>query len=131
MSDVSVIAAPDLAGCRLAPLLTEHRVGHYDEFRRFLVGAFDLDRVGLAAPGFVRAPSGRAYAFVFTGRSGEPFPTGVEIAAVLPALEPLDEAGAHRDVWAILRWLVAGAGPPWTVADLDATGRLYRLPEAS
>jgi hypothetical protein len=24
--------------------------------------------------------------------------------------------------------MIAGAGKPWTVEDLDATGRLYRLP---
>jgi len=51
----------------------------------------------------------------------------VEISAVLPALEPLDEDAADRDLWAILRWLIEGVGGPWSVADLDATGRLYRI----
>jgi len=127
MSGVQPIPAPSLEDTRLAFLLAEDRVGHYPEFRAFLTRVFDLDRVGLAAPGYLRAPSGCAYALVFIGRSGEPFPAGVEISAVLPALEPLDEDAADRDLWAILRWLVEGTGGTWSVTDLDATGRLYRI----
>ena len=56
--------------------------------------------------------------------------SGVQVNAVVPALEPLDDAQVDRDLWAILRWMIAGVGPPWTVEDLDATGRLYRLPAA-
>ncbi|MBK1662392.1 hypothetical protein CKO45_29870 [Paracraurococcus ruber] len=119
-----------MAGHRLAFLLAEDRVGHYPEFRAALVRAFDLDRVGLAAPGYLRAPSGQVHALVFLGRSGEPFPSGVEIQAVVPALEPLDEEATDRDLWAILRWLVAETGGPWRVEELDATGRLYRIPAA-
>jgi hypothetical protein len=131
MSDVQPIPAPSLEGTRLAFLLAEDRVGHYPEFRDFLSRTFDLDRIGLAVPGYLRAPSGGAYALVFVGRSGEPFPAGVEISAVLPALEPLDEDVADRDLWAILRWLVEGVGAAWSVADLDATGRLYRIGAAA
>jgi len=127
MSGVQPIPAPSLEDTRLAFLLAEDRVGHYPEFRAFLTRVFDLDRVGLAAPGYLRAPSGGVYALVFIGRSGEPFPAGVEISAVLPALEPLDEDAADRDLWAILRWLIEGVGGAWSVADLDATGRLYRI----
>src|SRR5208282_1176506 len=76
MTDVTVIAKPDLTGKRLAFALTEDRIGHYAEFRAYFVRTFDLDRVGLAEPGFVRAPSGLAFALVFIGRSGEPFPSG-------------------------------------------------------
>ena len=128
MSGVQPIPAPSLEDTRLAFLLAEDRVGHYPEFRAFLTRVFDLDRVGLGAPGYLRAPSGGVYALVFIGRSGEPFPAGVEISAVLPALEPLDEDAADRDLWAILRWLIEGVGGAWSVADLDATGRLYRIP---
>lgn len=128
MSEVRPIPAPSPAETRLAFLLAEDRVGHYPEYRDFLARSFDLDRVGLGAPGYLQAPSGGLYALVFIGRSGEPFPAGVEIHAVVPALEPLDEAVADRDLWAILRWLVAGVGAPWRVEDLDATGRLYRVP---
>jgi hypothetical protein len=62
-----------------------------------------------------------AYALVF-GRSGEPSPDGIEIYALLDALEPLSEIDA--DLWALLRWMIAGVGGEWRVEDLDATSRL-------
>lgn len=130
MSDVTVIEDVDVSARRLAFLLAEDRVGHYPEFRAFFVRTFDLDRIGLSAPGYVRAPSGLDYCLVFIGRSGEPFPSGLEIHAVVDALEPLDETTADRDLWAILRWMIAGVGGDWTVADLDATGKVYRIPAA-
>ena len=74
MAAVAVIAKPLAEGTRQALVLTEDRLGHYPEFRDFFVRTFDLDRVGLSEPGFVRAPLGAAYALVFVGRSGEPFP---------------------------------------------------------
>jgi hypothetical protein len=128
---VTIIARPALEDRRLALVLAEDRVGHYPEFRRFFTRAFDLDRVGLAEPGYVHAPSGLAYALVFIGRSGEPWPSGVEISAIVPALEPIDEATIDRDLWAILEWMIDGVGGDWTTRDLQATGRLYRLPAAS
>ncbi|MBX9698253.1 MAG: hypothetical protein K2X74_02395 [Acetobacteraceae bacterium] len=128
--DVTVIPVPDLAGLRPTPLLTEERVGHYPEFREFFRRAFELDRVGLAAPGCVRAPSGQPYLLVFLGRSGEPIPSGVEIQALPPDLEPIDEVEADRDLYAILRWMIAGVGPPWTVESFEGTARLYRVPAA-
>ena len=128
MSAVSVVPRPDLAGKRLAFALAEDRVGHYDEFRAFFVRTFDLDRVGLAEGGFVRAPSGLTYALVFIGRSGEPFPSGVEISAVVDALEPLGDGVLDADLWAILAWMIAGVGGEWTLQDLEATGRVYRIP---
>jgi hypothetical protein len=70
------------------------------------------------------------YALVFIGRSGEAFPAGVEIYAIVPALEPLNETTVDRDLWAILGWMIDGVGGDWKVADLEATGRLYRLPAA-
>ena len=130
MTEVTVIAKPDLEGKRLSFALAEDRVAHYPEFRDFFVRTFDLDRKGLAEPGFVRAPSGIAYALVFIGRSGEPFPSGVEIHAIVDALEPLDGTILDRDLWSILRWMVGGVGAPWTVEDFDRTGRLYRVPAA-
>jgi hypothetical protein len=130
MTDVTVTARPRLDGMRRAFVLAEDRVGHYPEFRRFFAATFDLDRQGLSEPGYVAAPSGCRYAFVFIGRSGEPFPAGVEIHALVDALEPLDEGTVDRDLWAILRWMIAGVGGDWTVRDLEATGRLYRVPAA-
>jgi hypothetical protein len=131
MADVTVVPKPSADGKRLALVLTEDRVGHYPEFRDFFVRAFDLDRVGLSEPGFVRAPSGLTYAFVFVGRSGEPFPSGVEVHAIVDALEPIDDDAVDSDLWAILGWMIAGVGAPWTVRDLQETGRLYRIPAMS
>jgi hypothetical protein len=90
MSDVTVVSKPNTDGKRLALVLTEDRVGHYPEFRDYFVRTFALDRIGLAEPGYVQTPSGLAYALVFIGRSGEPFPSGVEVYAVIDALEPVD-----------------------------------------
>ena len=130
MTDVTVIAPPRLDGTRRALVLAEDRIGHYPEFRRFFADTFALDRHGLSEPGYVTTPSGGCYALVFIGRSGEPFPAGVEIHALVDALEPLDESVVDRDLWAILRWMIAGVGGDWTVRDLEATGRLYRVPAA-
>lgn len=130
MTDVSIVAVPDLSGRRRALVLAEHRAGHYPEFRAFFVHAFDLDRVMLSVPGYVRAPSGLTYELVFIGCSGEPFPAGVEIFALPEALEPLDDAAVDRDLWARFGWVIDGVGPPWSRADLEATGRLYRIPAA-
>lgn len=130
MTEVTIVDAPAAGDTRRELLLTEDRLGHYPEFRTFFSRAFDLDRVGLTRPGHVRGPSGLVYALVFVGRSGEPFPCGVEVHAVVDALEPLDEAVADRDLWAILHWMIEGVGPPWTAETLDATGRLYRIPAA-
>jgi hypothetical protein len=121
---------PSLEGKRLSFALAEDRVAHYPEFRDFFVRTFDLDRKGLAEPGFVRAPSGIIYAFIFIGRSGVPFPSGLEIYAVADALEPIDVDVLDRDLWSILRWMIDGVGAPWTVEDFDRTGRLYRVPAA-
>ena len=130
MADVAVIACPETEATRRALVLTEDRLGHYPEFRAFFTRTFNLDRVGLSGPGFVCAPSGMAYALVFIGRSGEPFPSGLEIYAVVDALEPFDDAVVDKDLWAILGWMIGGVGAPWTVEVLQATGRLYRIPAA-
>jgi hypothetical protein len=131
MTNVSIIPAPLLDDTRLAFVLAEDRLGHYPEFRDFFARTFELDRVGLARPGYLRVPSGSAYALVFIGRSGETFPSGVEIYAIVPALEPLDDATVDRDLWAILQWVVEGVGGAWTVDALEATGRLFRIPSAT
>jgi hypothetical protein len=131
MTEVVIIEKPNLHGKRLSFALAEDRVAHYPEFRDFFVRTFDLGSKGLAEPGFVRAPSGVSYAFIFVGRSGEPFPSGLEIYAVVEALEPIDGATLDLDLWSILRWMIGGVGAPWTVEDLDRTGRLYKVPAVS
>jgi hypothetical protein len=128
MAAVRVITTPSLEGKRRAFVLAEDRVGHYPEFHTFFAKLFDLDRVGLREPGYLAAPSGTEYVLVFIGRSGAPFPAGVEIHALVPALDPLDEESVDRDLWEILRWMISCVGGDWTVADLDATGRLCRIP---
>jgi hypothetical protein len=127
MAAVRVITTPLLEGRRRAFVLAEDRIGHYPEFRTFFANVFNLERVGLHEPGYVAAPSGTEYVLVFIGRSGEPFPAGVEIYALVPALEPLDEEAVDRDLWEIMRWMIGGVGGTWTVADLDATARLFRI----
>ena len=131
MSQVKIVRAPGEADMRLSFLLAEDRLGHYPEFRAFFVRSFDLDGVGRDRPGVVQAPSGTIYALIFIGRSGEPFPSGVEIFAYADRLEPLDEQTADRDLWAILEWIIEGVGGEWKVDDLTATGLLYRIPAAT
>jgi hypothetical protein len=131
MTQIEIIDNPDLRGTRRALVLTEDRVGHYPEFREFFVRQFSLGTNGLLRPGYVRAPSGMIYALVFIGRSGEPFPDGVEIYALPDALEPLDDPEVDADLWALLRWMIEGVGDDWRLEDLDATGRLYQLSVAA
>jgi hypothetical protein len=131
MSPVRIVDAADVVGKRRAVLLTEDRVGHYPEFREFFRRSFDLDRIGLSKPGYLAAPSGLVYELCFLGRSGEAFPSGVELSVLVDALEPFDEALVDADVWEILRWMIAGVGAPWSLKDLDETGRLYRIPAAN
>lgn len=127
---IAIVPPPSLDDKRLHFLLAEDRLGHYAEFRDFFARAFDLDRVGLARPGYVQADAGNVYTLIFIGRSGEAFPSGVEIHAIVPALEPIDEAVVDRDLWAILRWMIANVGGEWTIDALEATGRLFRIPAA-
>ena len=128
MMGIEVIDKPGLDGKRKALVLAEDRVGHYPEFREFFVRRFSLETNGLSQPGYVRAPSGMIYSLVFVGRSGEPFPDGIEIYTLADALEPLSEGDVDTDLWALLRWMIDGIGGKWKVEDLDATGRLYQLP---
>jgi hypothetical protein len=130
MTQIQVVENPALDGKRKALVLAEDRIGHYPEFREFFVRRFSLDANGLSRPGYVRAPSGMIYALVFIGRSGEPFPDGLEIYALPDALEPLNEADVDTDLWGLLRWMIEGIGGQWRVEDLDATGRLYQLTAA-
>lgn len=112
------------------PLLAEYDLGHYDEFRRFLVGAFDLDRDPFGPPGRLVVEE-RAYDLTFIGRSCQAFPAAVEIGALVAGLEPLDETVADDDLWAILQWLVDGVGGEWSMDALTTTGRIYRTPAAT
>lgn len=116
-------------GQRVVPLLDEYDLDHYPEFGHFLASAFGLYRDPLGPPGLLRVDD-RYYELTFVGRSGRPFPAGVEIGALVPGLEPLDETAADGDLWAILRWLVDGVGVEWSADALGTTGRIYRIPAA-
>lgn len=113
-------------------VLREEDLGHYEEFRRFFVSTFELD--GLSADGgevsWVTIEGGETYEIVFLGRSGTPFPSGVEIRILTPRFEPLDDERIDHDLWVFLKWMVSNVEGDWSVADLERTGRLYRIPWA-
>ena len=114
------------SGARSVPVLTDPDVSHYPEFAEFLSDTFELADRPLEAPGLLDV-DGRVYELVFVGRSGRPFPAAVEIAALVPGLEPMDTDQADRDLWAIMEWLVEGVGEPWTVDALRTTGEIFRV----
>ena len=111
---------------RSVPVLTDPNVGHYPEFRTFLSETFGLADKPLEAPGLLDV-DGRVFELVFVGRSGCAFPAAVEIAALVTGLEPMDNHQVDKDLWAIMEWLVAGVGDPWSVEALRTTGRIYRV----
>jgi hypothetical protein len=123
---VVVWTGPRPALHRAVPLLAEHDLGHYPEFRDFLARTFDLDHDPFGPPGLLRVGD-RSYQLVFFGRSARAFPAGVAVDALVAGLEPLDEQVAERDLWAILQWLVSGAGGGWTADALINAGRIYRI----
>jgi hypothetical protein len=59
-----------------------------------------------------------------------PFPAGLEIYAVLDALEPVGDQVIDADLWAMLRWMVEGLGGHWSLKELGATGRLHQVSAA-
>ena len=118
------------AGTRSVPVLTDPDVGHYPEFAAFLSDTFELGDRPLEAPGLLEV-DGRVYELVFIGRSGRRFPAAVEIAALVPGLEPMDTDQADRDLWAIMEWLIDGVGEPWTVDALRTTAEIFRVRPAS
>jgi hypothetical protein len=117
------------ANMRSVPLVADHESSHYPEFSAFFVKTFGLAADPFRPPGVLRVGD-RHYELVFVGRSGRAFPVGVELNALMPGLEPLDEEVADRDVWAILKWLVDGVGGDWSSSALETTGKIYRVPAA-
>jgi hypothetical protein len=114
---------------RAVPLLAEHQLDHYPEFRDYLRTTFDLD-TNPFGPAPIMKIDRRAYELTFVGQSGRTFPTGLRIAALVPGLEPLDDDVIDNDLWMILQWLVDGVGHEWTNEALTATGHIYRIPSA-
>lgn len=111
---------------RRVPVLADPGVSHYPEFSAFLAATFDLADRPLDTPGLLDV-NGNVYELVFIGRSGCPFPAGVEISALVPGLEPMDTDQTDRDLWEILEWLITGVGEPWNLDALRTTGKIYRV----
>ena len=118
------------SGHRRVPLLSEHQLDHYPEFSAFLASTFELGSDPLKTPGLLRVGP-RFYELVFVGYSGRPFPAGVQVAALVPGLEPLDEKHAELDLWAVLKWLVNGVAGEWDEEGLTTTGLIYHIPGAA
>jgi len=128
MTDSPIIEAADRrpSGHRAVPLLAEHDLGHYPEYREFFAETFALREDPFGPPPLLQV-GGRHYELVFVGWSGRPFPGGLRINALVPGLEPLDEDLADLDLWDILRWLVDGVGGEWDAEALTRTGRIYKV----
>lgn len=131
---IEIIAAADLrtANARRVFVLVEERLGHYAGFREALATAFALTAAHAdgGAPGYFRAPSGREYEVVFLGRSGQRFPSGMEIHALVPGFEAIDPQAADEDIWRFLEWLIPRVGGEWTIEALQSTGKVYKIPWA-
>ena len=114
------------SGFRSVPVLTDPEVAHYPEFKDFLVETFELDKDPLGTPGILDV-DGRCYELIFVGRSGQPFPAAIEIAALVEGLEPMDTEQTDTDLWKIMEWLVQGVGGRWSIEALRTTGKIYRV----
>ncbi len=131
---VTIVKASDLRtqDYRTVFVMLEERLGHYGGFREALVTAFELvpaDADG-GAPGYFRAESGREYQVVFLSRSGQRFPSGIEIHALVPGFDPVDSDALDEDIWRFLEWLIVRVGGEWNLEDLRATGKVYKIPWA-
>ena len=128
---IKILEAPPAAldMTRRELLLVEPQLGQVDAFRNFFRERFALDALGLSRPAYVLTRGGRWLELIFVGRSGEPFPSGVEIHARVPDLEPLDTAAAETDLAEFMQWMFDGVGPPWSGEAWRETARLYRLPQ--
>ena len=123
---VSVLAERP-PGMRSVPLLVEPELGHYPEFARFFAERFGLDDDPFGPPAVV-AVDGRPYELTFLGRSGRPFPSGLELAALVVDLEPLDVETADRDLYTLVCWILDGVGPPWSAEAFARTAGIFRIP---
>ena len=131
---IEIVIAADLrtAKFRAVFVIAEERLGHYPGFREALIEAFGLTAAHAdgGPPGYFRAASGREYRVVFTSRSGERFPSGLEIQALVPGFDPVDPEANDEDVWRFLEWLIPRVGGEWTLEALKATGKVYKIPWA-
>src|SRR3954464_4656926 len=117
---------------RLVFVMLEERLGHYAGFREAFVDAFALTPPPAdgGAPGYFRASSGREYQITFLSRSGQRFPSGLEIHALVPDFAPVDPEALDEDIWRFLEGLIRRVGGGWTGEALQATGKVYKIPWA-
>ena len=131
---IEIIAPEDIHAekYRRVFVLGEERLGHYAGFREALIDAFGLTAAHAdgGPPGCFRAASGREYEVVFTSRSGQRFPSGLEIHALVPRFDPVDPEAIDEDVWRFLEWLIPRVGGEWTLEALKSTGKVYKIPWA-
>lgn len=127
MSAIVTVLAEVPPGLRSVPLLVEPELGHYPEFTRFFAIRFGLDDDPFGPPAVV-AVDGRFYELTFLGRSGRPFPSGLEVAALVVDLEPLDVEAADRDLYTLVCWILDGVGPPWSAEAFARTADIFRIP---
>ena len=125
--------ADKLPGYRRELVLAETRLDHYDEFRRFFRQELQLQPGDVDGGNnhYFQADSGRIYEVVFVGKTGRPFPCGLEIPLLVEDIDPLPEDDEiDKDLWEFLRWIISGVGGEWTLEALESTGYLYRVPFA-
>ena len=132
--NIEIIGIADLRTqeYRTVFVMVEERLGHYAGFREAFVETFGLTPAHAdgGAPGYFRAASGREYQIVFMSRSGQRFPSGIEIHALVPRFDPVDTEAVDEDVWRFLEWLIPRVGGEWALEDLKATGKAYKIPWA-
>jgi hypothetical protein len=80
--------------------MTQHppRLGHYPEFHAFFVRTFALDRAGCPNRVSSARLRGRPMRWCLSGGAAEPFPSGLEVYAIVEALKPLDDALVDKDL---------------------------------
>jgi hypothetical protein len=131
---IEIVSSADICSekYRAVFVMVEERLGHYAGFREALVAAFGLTAAHAdgGPPGYFRAASGHEYEVVFTSRSGQRFPSGLEIHALVPGFDPVDPEVIDEDIWRFLEWLIPRVGGEWTLAALKATGKVYKIPWA-
>jgi hypothetical protein len=131
---IEIIVASDIRtpDYRRVFVMVEERLGHYAGFREALATAFGLTPAHAdgGPPGYFRAASGREYEVVFMSRSGQRFPSGVEIHALVARFDPIDPEATDQDIWHFLEWLIPRVGGEWTLEALKATGKVYKIPWA-
>jgi hypothetical protein len=120
-------------GYRRELVLTETKLGHYDEFRQFFRHELNLrpEDVDGGENLFFKAESGRIYELIFVGKTGLLYPAGLEICLLVLDIDPLPaEDEIDQDLWEFLQWMIGGVGGEWTLEALESTGYLYKVPFA-